>query len=220
MEEPLRLMLEILMKVEPPALYRKYHLDRDDERHGMFELMAKQFEIGRGLYAGCFVHITPSFVIPEMIYVDSDKRAETFFCTPEAKHYVSAHKVYVEPTQITFIRSDYSLPLNIPEGWSDLLISQYAGFVSQSCKQYLRSGGYLLVNNSHGDASMANIDPEFSLVGVFLKTQGKYRLKQTDLDSYMVPKRAIEVTREYLEDTQRGVGYTKPAASYVFRYEP
>ncbi len=37
----------------------------------------------------------------------------------------------------------------------DLIISQYAGFVGQETKRYLKEGGILLCNDSHGDATLA-----------------------------------------------------------------
>ncbi|MFX0037200.1 MAG: hypothetical protein ACFE9I_16330 [Candidatus Hermodarchaeota archaeon] len=40
----------------------------------------------------------------------------------------------------------------------------YAGFVSQSCKEYLKVGGILLTNNSHGNASMAYIDDDYQFI--------------------------------------------------------
>ena len=40
------------------------------------------------------------------------------------------------------------------EGRVDVLLSQYAGFISEPCKGYLRAGGVLVANNSHGDARL------------------------------------------------------------------
>lgn len=54
----------------------------------------------------------------------------------------------------------------------DLLISLYAGFVSEHCTCHLRNGGLLLVNSSHGDAAMASIDDRYRLVGVVSSRAG------------------------------------------------
>ena len=99
----------------------------------------------------------------------------------------------------------------------DLLISQYAGFISSVCKPYLRPGGYLLVNNSHGDAGMASIDDDFQLIAVVHRTKSKYRLSTTALDEYFIPKKPIIVTREVLLERKKGIGYTKPAGLYLFQ---
>ena len=67
------------MAGKPTTTYRKYHIDKADERRGLFEGLVERFGVGRALYPGSFVHVTPSFVIPEVVYVDSDKRAAAFF---------------------------------------------------------------------------------------------------------------------------------------------
>ena len=70
-----------------------------------------------------------------------------------------------------FVRTLFDLSISYTAGFAeaeksfDLLISQYAGFVSQHCKKYLKIGGILLVNNSHGDASMAKLDDDYKFVG-------------------------------------------------------
>lgn len=99
----------------------------------------------------------------------------------------------------------------------DLLISQYAGFISQYCTPYLRVGGLLLVNNSHGDASMASIDPRYELTGVVNRRQGKHRINVKNLDTYLIPKSAQPITKTYLEKIQRGVAYTKSPSMYIFK---
>lgn len=48
----------------------------------------------------------------------------------------------------------------------DLIISQYAGFVGQATKVYLKKGGILLCNDSHGDATLAYCDSDYEFVGV------------------------------------------------------
>lgn len=63
---------------------------------------------------------------------------------------------------------------------------------------------------------MASIDPEYELVAVLKRRGEKFSLSEKDLDSYFVPKKDIEITREYLERTMRGIGYTKRAFSFIF----
>ncbi len=59
--------------------YKQYHLDRDNELIGLFTALAEKFEIQSVLYLGSFVHITPSFIFPKVVYVDSYKKTESFF---------------------------------------------------------------------------------------------------------------------------------------------
>ena len=73
------------------------------------------------------------------------------------------------------------------------------------------------MNNSHGDASMSSIDEDYVLVAVIMRRSGKYRLTEKDLDSYFVPKSKVNITKEYVEKIQRGIGYKKSGSVYLFR---
>jgi len=201
---------------KPAATYRKYHMDKADERLGLFEGLVERFGIGSALYPGCFVHVTPSFVIPEVAYVDSDKRAAAFFADPGTMTLVKKRRSYAQEPVIRFHHQDFATPLQEPEAYFDLLISQYAGFVSRDCKRYLKIGGYLAVNNSHGDASMARLDSDFEFVAVYRRRSEHFTISSQELETYMIPKSGIEPDRMKLESDMRGPAFTKPVAGYVF----
>jgi hypothetical protein len=206
-----------MKKVKAVSLYWKQHVDKNDERLGQFLVLAEKYKIKSALYPGSYVHITPSLVYPILTYIDTDKRASAFFGDSDIYEYISKNKIYKEKPEICFHAEDYRKS-NLKLGREfDLLISQYAGFVSQYSKKHLRIGGLLLVNNSHGDASMASIDDSYNLVSVINKRGDKYTLSEMDLDSYFVPKKSLEITKEYIEKIGRGIGYTKSPAAYVFK---
>ncbi len=198
-------------------LYRDY-AQRPGERLGLFTSLAGSFPIDRVLYPGSYVHLAPSFVFRSVVYVDTDRRAKRFFADrPLVELLVSERKRYAGAFDVMFRHADYTSDLAEPEESFDLLVSLWAGFVSQACKRYLRVGGWLLVNNSHGDAGMASIDPDFELVAVVDARAGKYELTTSALDDCFIPARAVEVTRELLTRTGRGVAYTRSPAAYVFQ---
>lgn len=203
-------------------LYEKYHTSREDERRGLFEIARNEFSVARGLYPGCFVHVTPSFYIPEMVYVDSDANAARFFKTGTPAALVAREKVYAADAEMAFHPADYAGPLPLADAGFDLLISQYAGPISEHCRRYLRPGGILIANNSHGDAGLAHNDPGFELVAAINRRGTRFTLSTKDLDAYFVPKKAgvpddRAEARAYLMRLGRGVGYTTSAADYVFR---
>ena len=204
------------MTTKPLDLYKKYHADRDDERLGLFQALVEQFEIRSALYPGSYVHVTPSFVFPRVVYADMMPEAKDFYASEEVRRFVERRKLYPEQPEFSFHLGDYRQGLDMPKNSVDLLISQYAGFVSQACKGYLKPGGLLVANNSHGDAGMANLDDEFKLVAVYNRRGDKFSLSDKDLDGYFIPKQDMEITRQYLEELGRGVGYTKSAAGYLF----
>ena len=199
------------------ALYEKYFQSRQFERLSLFQIIADRFNIQRALYAGSFVHITPSFVFPDVVYVDNDKQAKQFFGNPKIFRFIAKRKIYPQEAKVSFHFADYRNSFDERIGSFDLLISQYAGFVGQHCKTYLKTGGLLLANNSHGDAGMAAIDDDYQLLAVFSAKYEKYKICENNLDEYFVPKSQGELTKEYLEKLQKGIGYKKTASVYLFQ---
>ncbi|MBD3385253.1 hypothetical protein GF407_10055 [candidate division KSB1 bacterium] len=199
------------------ALYQKYFVDREFERRDLFQIIADRFTLQCVLYPGSFVHITPSFIFPEVVYVDNDRQARQFFDAPETDELIAQKKNYSQMAQVRYHFADYRNGFAEDPDSFDLLISQYAGFVGQDCKKYLKTGGLLLANNSHGDAGLAAIDRNYQLIGVFFLRKGKYSIRETNLDEYFVPKSPIRVTKEYLEKLQKGIAYKRVGNAYLFR---
>lgn len=188
------------------------------DRFRLFSAIADAFDLETVLYPGSFVDVAPSFFFNAVCYVDSDARAARFFAdTAGVDEIIARHRVGASTAEWRFVHSDYSADLELPQGRYDLLVSLYAGFVSEHCTRYLRPGGLLLVNPSHGDAALASIDPGYRLVGVVKSRAGNYAVSRDDLNSYLMPKRPIEVTAEMLHQTGRGIAYTKSPFAYVFQ---
>lgn len=157
----------------------------------------------RVLYPGSYTDISPSFAFPDVTYVDMDKRCPKFYADPDVAKRV--------PNAFRFIHQDYREPLDIEP--VDLLLSQFAGPISHFCKGAVRPGGHLLANNSHADAGIAALDPDWELVGI---VQGD-RVVRTNLNAYLQPKREPSPSVEELIASQKGIAYTKTAPDYLFR---
>lgn len=67
--------------------------------------------------------------------------------------------------------------------------------------------------DSHADAGIAALDPDWELVGVM---RGQ-RLVETGLDEYFQPKPGRVADREHMIQTQKSIAYTKTASNYLFR---
>jgi len=197
--------------------YKKYYVNRDYEQVDLWRLLRNQFGISKVVYPGSYIQISPSFIFPCVVYIDSDKNAIRFFQSSKLIEMVNQRKEYSEDPEIVFHGVDYRNLIGKYQSKFDLLISQYAGFISDVCKPYLKTNGYLLVNNSHGDAGMASIDDDYVLIAAVHKRKGKYCLSMTSLDDYFIPKKNIRVTRELLLERERGVGYTRTAPLYLFK---
>jgi hypothetical protein len=194
---------------------------RQDQHEGdrwtLFAAVSETIDVQRVLYPGSFVDVSPSFVWPSVTYVDSDRRARRFFDDLDGViEIIAAHEPKTSHPVVTFVFGDFTDDLGLADGAYDLLISLYAGFVSEHCTRHLRTGGKLLVNPSHGDAAMASIDPRYTLRGVVESRRGRYRVRTDDLDKYLVPKRPVEITPESLHRTRRGVAYTRSPFAYLF----
>lgn len=210
--------------VNVAAFHAEYDHHKDD-RVRLFAVLAAVVPADATiLYAGSYVDIGPSVWFDDVTYVDVDKRAARFFAQTdavnaliEAKRSAAGNATAAAP-KATFHQLDYRNDLPIDVGTLDVLVSMYAGFITEHCTRYLRPGGLIVTNNSHGDASMASLDPNNQLIAVITSSHGQYRYRENDLDSYLAPKRGTPPTIDELHRVNRGVAYTKPAFGYVFRH--
>lgn len=202
---------------DPVRLYERHYLEKQFERREFLEFLLEEFAIERCLYPGGFIHCTPSFYFPVTVYVDTDDRAARFFKSATTHRFIGREKRYDTEPEIRFHHQDYEKPIPEAADSFDLLLSLYAGFVSATCVRHLKVGGLLVANNSHGDASMASLDPRLEFIGAIHEKGNRYRLDTADLDRYLVPKRPMELSPDYLRRLGRGVAYTHPAQYYLFR---
>lgn len=187
-----------------------------DDRFRLFRAVGKIISPATVLYPGSYVDVAPSFIFSNVTYVDMDRRANSFFNDNESVQEIIDAQGTAPPSSVfSFIQSDYT-KLTLPEQSFDLLISLYAGFISEYCTEYLKVGGHLLVNPSHGDAALTSIDERYKLAGVVISQAGDYTVLQANLADYLQPKKPLDITRELLFSTQRGVAYTRSAFAYIF----
>lgn len=190
----------------------------DGGRLRLFSAVATAVEATTVLYPGSYVDVAASFVFPTVTYVDLDKRAARFFADTESvAAIIAADAVEDEPRTVDFHHADYRHDLDLPDQAFDLLVSLYAGFISEHCTRHLKVGGTLLVNPSHGDAAMASIDERYALCGVIKARDGDYRVDDRDLARYLIPKKPVELSVAHLHDLGRGIAYTTTAFAYLFR---
>ena len=202
-----------------------FHADYDahpDDRIRLFGAVDGFVNPAAVLYPGSYVDIAPSVFFADVHYVDTDKRANRFFkLHADVARLIQDKRGKIDRPSAGFAfrfdASDYREPLGIKDGSVDLLISLYAGFVSEHCTRYLSERGYLLANNSHGDASMASLDHDYELSAVINSRGGVYKVATSNLDTYLIPKRGEPPTIESLRTNGRGIAYTKSPFAYIFR---
>ena len=199
------------------ATYSKYLVEMNFERCEVFKAIQGWASSATVLYPGSFIHVTPSFFYQHVVYVDRSPFAEQFFAdVPGVFDFVTSRKQYRQPPFIRFIAQDYTVSLPLLENTFDLLISLYAGGISQACKAYLKVGGILLSNNHHDDAGEAARSRDFKLVAVMRHNGNICRFSETDLDSYFVPKKDVG-TRAHARYGSTKPEYTQNADYYLFK---
>jgi hypothetical protein len=187
------------------------------DRWRLFTAVRRAVSADRVLYPGSYVDLAPSFVFPSVTYIDTDDRAASFFGDQEGiDTIVGQYPDAPSDGQMRFIHSDYNADLDIAAEGFDLLVSLYAGFVSESCTEYLRLGGTLLVSASHGDVAMASIDDRYRLIAVVKARSGAYQISTNHLENHLVPKKPVEITAKYLHERQRGIAYVTAPFAYLF----
>lgn len=191
--------------------YYEYR-DKIGNRTELYRIVAKRYGVVSALYPGSHMDIAPSLVIPKVIYVDNFKGAINFFKNMEMiKKYIAENKEYEKPCDIVFMGQDYTGELDVEP--VDLIISQYAGFAGQATKKYLNTGGVLLCNDSHGDATLSRFDDDFEFIGVIGK---KNRIIDTKLDDYFVLPGSKNVDLVKVKEKMKGPKYKLTAENYLF----
>lgn len=196
--------------------YKKFFSSRAFERADLLRQLTEKYGLASALYPGSYTHVTPSFFIPNVIYVDSDPMAKKIFRKhSEIESFVEKHKTYSAKPIITFFGQSYSEPLPIKKK-VDFLFSQYAGPISQACKQYLKKGGILVANNSHADAGIAFLDPTYKLIAVANNRGDKASISVDNLSEYFIPKKEAKNLGQLIT-SGKGIGYTKTADNFIFK---
>lgn len=200
-----------------PVLYKKYHVDRDYTSIGLFRALKENSDIKNVFYPGSHIHITPSLIFSNVTYADSFRDTQKFFENSNTNEFIRERKEYPEEAFLRYYQQDYRKPFKDLGREFDLVISQYAGFVGQAAKPYLKRGGILVCNNSHGDASMADLDPDFNLVAVYKRyADDKFTISSKNLEEYLKPKNGNRPTKEDLMKSMKGIAYTKSPTGYIF----
>lgn len=188
------------------------------DRSGLFAAVARSWATQRALYPGSYLDLSPSTAIPSVTYVDTDRRAARYFDDGDlVAAELSGRTLPGAATDVAFVQGDFTEPLPLPLASFDLVILLYAGPAWDHCRRYLSPGGLLLANTSHGDASLAALDPSLELVAAVQHREGRYHLDAEELSSYLIPKRPEAADADLIRRQGRGISYTRSAFAYVFR---
>ena len=187
------------------------------DRSGLFGLLVDRWPVEEALYPGSYVDLAPSTAVASVTYVDVDRRAARYFADDAAVRADLAGRCRAASPAVRFVAGDYTGELGLPRASFDLLISLFAGSVWDHCSRYLRPGGLLLANASHGDASLAALDDRLELLAAFQGASTGWRIDTAGLERYLVPRDPRRADPEAIRASGCGVAYTRPAFAYLFR---
>jgi hypothetical protein len=184
-----------------------------------FRLVEENFGCRRALYPGSYLHVTPSLVFPDVCYVDSVKGIAAALASPDLLEYVSTHRDYPEDARIRCYEEDYASFTDEPHASFDLLISLNAGFISQTCRSFLKPGGLLLANNGHYDAARAHVDTGYRLIGALEGGSLLLDSSHPDLSSHFRTAKGEALTLEMVEaDAKRPPSRSRFMPRHLCRY--
>ncbi|MGI9576892.1 MAG: hypothetical protein ACR2OH_01685 [Microthrixaceae bacterium] len=188
----------------------------EGNRRRLFAAVGGGLDATRVLYPGSWADVAASMVFDDVTYVDTDRRAKRFFSDRSGvDELIAAHRRDPNRAVWSFLAQDYASDLDLQHEAFDLLVSLYAGPISAECTQYLCIGGFLLANDSHGDASLASLDDRYALRGA-VSTQADSYLLDFDNPAEWLVAEGISRTREEILNAGQGGGFTRSAFAYLF----
>ncbi|WP_018693681.1 hypothetical protein [Algicola sagamiensis] len=199
-------------------LYHKFYASRQLEKVSLFQVFQEKINANSVIYPGSFVHLSPAFVFPNVVLIDANQNAKRYFESADYKSLIDRNKRYPQKSSFQFFGQDYKTIIDSLVGQFDLILSFYAGYISGPCKSYIRQGGYLLVNDSHGDAGLANLDPDYQLVATINESMNEYEWNELNLNKYFTPKKPLPISMDYLLSFGKGLQYQEMASYYLFQY--
>jgi len=72
-----------------------------------FRLLKNEYGIKKVIYSGNYIHISPSFIFSDVVYIDSDKNAKMYFQSNDLIHFIPHKKGIRWRPKNYFFRTDF-----------------------------------------------------------------------------------------------------------------
>ena len=198
--------------------YNSFYSALDFERAELFESIKDEYGCSTVLYPGCSIHITPSFYFQHVVYVDISETAKEFFQDNQSiLSIVNSNKKYKQSAYIQFIHSDYTKELPVRENNYDLLLSIYAGGITESCKKYIKPGGIIVSNNHQNDAQQALKDSSIRLEALIHRKSKKYHIENCTGEKMLEALQEHSMPSKSMKNSSSGLKYVDNEYYYLFR---
>jgi hypothetical protein len=207
-----------MKRVGNTGSYDRFYSALSFDRAGLFELIKAKYGCGTVLYPGCSVHITPSFYFQHVVYVDINETAKEFFQDNQnVLSIVNSNKKYRQSAYIQFIHGDYTKKLPLRENNYDLLLSIYAGGITEFCKKYVKPGGIIVSNNHQNDARQALKDSSVRFEALIRRKGKKYIIENDTGEKMLKILQEYSMPTENMKNSSSGMKYVDNEYYFVFR---
>ena len=88
------------------SLYEKHHLNKDDERQGLFKCINEEYSIKKVFYPGSYAHISPAFFFPYIVFNDVYNKLIKFYASDEISEYINKRKIYKTEAIYSYVCAD------------------------------------------------------------------------------------------------------------------
>jgi len=198
--------------------YNRLYSALNFEREGLFKLLKDEYNCSTVLYPGSSIHITPSFYFQHVVYVDISETAKEFFQQNQILlSIVNSNKKYRQSAYIQFFHCDYTKKLPLRENNYDLLLSIYAGGITESCTKYIKPGGIIVSNNHQNDAQQALKDPSIKLEAVIRRKGKKYHIENSTGEKALNALQKHSVPLRSMKSSSSGLKYMDNEDYFVLR---
>ncbi|MCX7745836.1 MAG: class I SAM-dependent methyltransferase [Clostridia bacterium] len=198
--------------------YRRFYIDMNFERLGLFEEVKNRYDCNTVIYPGCSIHVTPSFYFQHVVYIDISEVAKEFFRnTQSILNFLNSNKKYKQLPFIQFLDNDYTRLLPIRENNYDLLIALYAGGIVQSCKKYIKPGGIILTDNHHNDAAEVLTDPSIALDALIRRKGKDYVLEKSINENIIKTLKENRLPTKNMKNSGKGLEYVDNEYYFVLK---
>lgn len=200
-------------------IYHNLYKNIGFERTDLFEFIRDVFHSKSVLYPGCSMHISPSFIFPQVTYVDKSQDAADFFSDrPAVMKIIEDNRRDKGSGSFDFLFKDYvneGLPLK--DSSFDLLISLYADHVIDNCSRFVRTDGIVICNNFHDEALRLDDKAKLALIGFIRKTNQKYHFFTDHPLSELKHRDEEKLQKRCLKNKNGRLWYEDHETYYVFR---
>lgn len=178
--------------------YKKYYELISFERTGLFRCIKSVFNTHSVLYLGSSIHITPSFVFSNAVYVDKSDFSDHFFSNSNnVVEFINRKKEYARYPKIKYINTDYqTMKIN---NSSNLVLSLFSLNSLNASLNCLNKNGVLIYLPLPSDKEIFNGDYSIKNIGYISVKKNKYEFIEGKIKTPRKPQTKYMVDDKFID---------------------